>query len=163
MEFPLVSRKKYNEVVYKLECLLCHSTGSKLSKHSDPLITMENAVTDYVQARIEEAVEAVESELKPALVWEIFEDIKSIWEKGRGFIKYTDLVDLERVYGNGLLRCNNITVPERVIQMKKRIELLAVQYGLNLTVYDGKIVFVDQEQKKIVALWTPEYTLHILC
>lgn len=31
---------------------------------------------------------------------EIFEDIKNIWEQGRGFIKYTDLVDLERIYEN---------------------------------------------------------------
>ena len=52
-----------------------------------------------------------------------------------------------------------MTTQERVIEMKKGIELIAVQYGLNLTVYDGKIGFVDQEQKKIVALWTPEYKL----
>ncbi|MBO5010513.1 MAG: hypothetical protein J6D20_07460 [Clostridia bacterium] len=45
--------------------------------------------------------------------------------------------------------------------MKKRIEKLAIKYGLNLTVYDGKIGFVDQKQKKIVALWTPEYTMKI--
>ena len=31
---------------------------------------------------------------------EIFADIKNIWEQGRGFIKYTDLVDLERIYEN---------------------------------------------------------------
>lgn len=48
---------------------------------------------------------------------------------------------------------------EKVNAMKEGIELLAVQYGLNLTVYDGKIGFVDQEQKKIVALWTPEFCL----
>lgn len=34
------------------------------------------------------------------VAWEIFEDIVSIWKKGRGFIKYTDLVDLERIYEN---------------------------------------------------------------
>ena len=32
------------------------------------------------------------------VVMEIFADIKNIWEQGRGFIKYTDLVDLERIY-----------------------------------------------------------------
>ena len=52
-----------------------------------------------------------------------------------------------------------MTTQERVTNMKLAIEVIAVQYGLNLTVYDGKIGFVDQEQKKIVALWTPEYTL----
>ena len=48
---------------------------------------------------------------------------------------------------------------EKVIAIKKEIVAIAGKYGLNLTVYDGKIGFVDQEQKKIVALWTPEFKL----
>lgn len=48
-----------------------------------------------------------------------------------------------------------MTTKERVIEMKKEIEQLAIEYGLNLTIYDGKIGFVDGE--KIVALWTPEF------
>ena len=50
---------------------------------------------------------------------------------------------------------------EKVIEMKKEIERLAVEYGLNLTVYDGKIGFVDQKQKKIIALWSPEHALPV--
>ena len=52
-----------------------------------------------------------------------------------------------------------MTTKEKVIEMKKEIESIAMEYGLNLTVYDGKIGFVDQEQKKIVALWNPEFSL----
>ncbi len=52
-----------------------------------------------------------------------------------------------------------MTTREKVIEMKNEIESIAIEYGLNLTVYDGKIGFVDQEQKKIVALWTPEFKL----
>lgn len=52
-----------------------------------------------------------------------------------------------------------MTTEEKVIAMREAIEFIAIQYGLNLTVYDGKIGFVDQEQKKIVALWTPTFTL----
>ena len=52
-----------------------------------------------------------------------------------------------------------MTTQEKVIEMKKTIEQAAIWYGLNLTVYDGKIGFVDQKQKKIVALWKPEYKL----
>jgi hypothetical protein len=48
-----------------------------------------------------------------------------------------------------------MTTKEKVIEMKKEIEQLAIEYGLNLTIYDGKIGFVDGE--KIVALWTPEF------
>ena len=51
------------------------------------------------------------------------------------------------------------TVEERCVRLKKLIEMSAVACGLNLTVYDGKIGFVDQEQQKIVALWGPEYTM----
>lgn len=52
-----------------------------------------------------------------------------------------------------------MTTKERVIELKKIIEMGAIECGLNLTVYDGKIAFVDQKKKKIVALWTPEYKL----
>ena len=52
-----------------------------------------------------------------------------------------------------------MTTREKVIEMKKEIESIAIEYGLNLTVYDGKIGFVDQKQGKIVALWEPEYKL----
>ena len=48
---------------------------------------------------------------------------------------------------------------EKVIKLKKSIEKAAIKYGLNLTVYDGKIAFVDQKEKKIVAFWTPEFKL----
>lgn len=48
---------------------------------------------------------------------------------------------------------------DRVIMMKLAITQAAMDFGLNLTVYDGKIGFVDQEEKKIVALWTPDFSL----
>ena len=48
---------------------------------------------------------------------------------------------------------------ERAVKMKEKIEEAAVQFGLNLTIYEGKIGFVDQEQKKIVLLWEPSYTM----
>lgn len=45
------------EVRYKLECLLCHATGGKLSKSTYSLRTMEAAVTDFMQELDEEVVE----------------------------------------------------------------------------------------------------------
>ena len=56
MKLPFVKRKDYEKVVYKLECLLCHATGGKLSKHTYPLLTMESYVDDYVDDCCEEAV-----------------------------------------------------------------------------------------------------------
>lgn len=49
-------------------------------------------------------------------------------------------------------------VNEQVLMCIRMIEEACVQCGLNLTVYDGKIAFVDQEQWKIVAVWNPKYT-----
>ena len=53
MELPFVSRKKYNELVYKLECLLCHATGGKLSKSTYSSQTMQCAVIDYINERVD--------------------------------------------------------------------------------------------------------------
>ena len=73
MELPFVSRKKYDEVVYKLECLLCHATGM-LSKHTYDLDTMERAVTDEFCKRYEEGLaDGYESTSK-----EIFAEINAI-------------------------------------------------------------------------------------
>ena len=69
MKLPFVRRKKYDkllneyeEVVYKLECLLCHTTGNKLSKHTYTLETMEDAVTDHIEDLCNEAVQDALSE-----------------------------------------------------------------------------------------------------
>ena len=52
-----VNRQKaeIEELTEKLECLLCHATGSKLSKSTYSLRTMEVAVNDEVQKCCEEA------------------------------------------------------------------------------------------------------------
>ena len=64
MKMPFVSRKKYNkliddyeEAVYKLECLLCHATGNKCSKHTYDLRVMEMAVDDYIDDLCNEALQ----------------------------------------------------------------------------------------------------------
>lgn len=55
MEFPFVSKKKYDEVVYKLECLLCHATGGRYSKATYSLNDMCKMVTDYIDRCIEDS------------------------------------------------------------------------------------------------------------
>ena len=48
---------------------------------------------------------------------------------------------------------------ERAMALKNKIEAACIEYGLNMTIYDGKIGFVDQDARKIVAVWTPDYRL----
>ena len=65
MKLPFVSRKKYDklmsdyeEVVYKFECLLCHATGNRISKHTYNLSVMERAVCDHITDVCNETVQA---------------------------------------------------------------------------------------------------------
>lgn len=50
-------------------------------------------------------------------------------------------------------------VQKRVSDMICSIMRAAVQYQLNLTIYEGKLGFVDQDAQKIVALWNPNHSL----
>ena len=59
------------ELVHKLECLLCHSTGGKLSKHTYPLDAMERCVNDTIQEYCEEAQAEARKEFAEKLIKEI--------------------------------------------------------------------------------------------
>ena len=48
---------------------------------------------------------------------------------------------------------------KRAVMLKREIEEACIRNKLNLTVHDGKIGFVDQEERKIVGLWEPMYSL----
>ena len=54
MELPFVSRKKYDELVYKLECLLCHATGGRYSKATYSLSNMCKMVDEHIDRCIED-------------------------------------------------------------------------------------------------------------
>lgn len=66
MKLPFVRRKKYDklmddyeEAIYKFECLLCHATGNRLSKHTYSLSVMARAVCDHIEDVCNEAVQDV--------------------------------------------------------------------------------------------------------
>lgn len=61
---PADAASEVEELIYKLECLLCHATGGKLSKHTYDLRTMESAVTDYVEKCCDEAHADLQDALK---------------------------------------------------------------------------------------------------
>lgn len=67
-------KSEVEELTYKLECLLCHATGGKLSKSTYPLKTMEVAVTDYIQECYDEA----HDEARAEVAREIFEEVEKI-------------------------------------------------------------------------------------
>lgn len=48
---------------------------------------------------------------------------------------------------------------QKAYKLKKRIEKLCILSGLNLCTYDGGIGFVDQNLRKIVMVWKPEYKM----
>ena len=50
-------------------------------------------------------------------------------------------------------------IEQRVQTLVAFIRNACIICGLNITIFDGKIGFVDQKSKKIVAAWAPEYTV----
>ncbi len=50
-------------------------------------------------------------------------------------------------------------VQGKAVELQKEIEAACIKHGLNLTIYDGKIGFVDQTDRKIVMLWKPTYKM----
>ena len=50
-------------------------------------------------------------------------------------------------------------IEQRVQTLVAFIRNACILCGLNITIFDGKIGFVDQKEKKIVAAWAPEYTV----
>ncbi len=48
----------------------------------------------------------------------------------------------------------------KALKLKEDIEKACIKRGLNITIYNGKLGFVDQRKRKIVMLWSPEYKLN---
>lgn len=48
---------------------------------------------------------------------------------------------------------------KRARALQKQIIAICAINKLNLTVHEGKIGFVDQELRKIVAVWEPKYKM----
>ena len=94
-------RAEVDELIYKLECLLCHATGGKLSKSTYTLKTMETVVTDYIQESYDEAY----AEARAEVAREIFEEIDRIRE--------------ETTAGN-IMR---LTFFKRLVELKKKYQI----------------------------------------
>ena len=48
---------------------------------------------------------------------------------------------------------------QRVQRLIADVERACIKYKLNMTIYDGKLAFVDQESRRIVATWGPQFKL----
>lgn len=64
-------RAEVDELIYKLECLLCHATGGKLSKYTYDLRTMETIVTDYVNESYSEGYDEAKAEVAREILQEV--------------------------------------------------------------------------------------------
>ena len=94
---PAASRE-VEQLIYKLECLLCHATGGLLSKHTYDLKTMESVVTDYIEKSCDEARAEAKSEvdqLKKALEAKDAEYTQALQDKARECNMVIDKICLE--------------------------------------------------------------------
>ena len=46
---------------------------------------------------------------------------------------------------------------KRAVKVKEEIERVCIKQGINLTIYDDGIGFVDPKENKIVMVWRPSY------
>lgn len=53
------------------------------------------------------------------------------------------------------LKCSR----ERAVALMHDIEAACINRRINLTIYNGKIGFVDQDSKKIIMTWGANYSL----
>jgi hypothetical protein len=87
----VVPKSEVENLIYKLECLLCHSTGGMLSKYSYDLQTMESVVTDYINKVYYEGYD----EAKAEVAREIFEEIEEMLISSSLLLDCTMLIDTE--------------------------------------------------------------------
>ncbi len=99
--FDLINRQKAEierlnkdceDVIYKLEYLLCNATGNKFSKHTYPIGDMVSYVNGYIQDCCNEAVE----EAKEAIKFEAIKEFAHlVIDRSRnGVICVSDVPDL---------------------------------------------------------------------
>ena len=68
--------KDCEDVIYKLEYLLCIATGNKFSKHTYPIGDMVSYVNDYIQDCCNEAVEEAKEAVKSEAIKEFEEELE---------------------------------------------------------------------------------------
>lgn len=107
MRYIVVPRAKYEKLIYKLECLLCHATGNKLSKHTYDLRTMESVVTDYLNDTYSEGMgdgyKSCAEEIlaiidqRQHLVTQREEGVKEPWHRGYYSGEYLAYQDIKEI------------------------------------------------------------------
>ena len=68
--------KDCEDVIYKLEYLLCNATGNKFSKYTYPIGDMVSYVNDYIQDCCNEAVEEAKEAVKSEAIKEFAKQVK---------------------------------------------------------------------------------------
>jgi hypothetical protein len=94
-------RAEVEGIIYKLECLLCHATGSKLSKHTYDLRTMETAVTDYINESYDEGYRDAKSEVAREIFADVEVLLKETCERGYAGSISDLLAELKKKYTEG--------------------------------------------------------------
>lgn len=69
-------QKNCEELIYKIEYLLCHATGNKFSKYTYTIQEMLSFVDDYIQDCCDEAIEETKANVKSEAIKEFAERLK---------------------------------------------------------------------------------------
>lgn len=141
--------KEVEQLIYKLECLLCHATGGLLSKHTYDLQTMESVVTDYIEKSCDEARAEVMSEverLKKVLADKGVEYDQALQDKSRECNIAIDKIRLEH------------REEIRALQEKHEAELAKAK-----SEEDRYIPLVDENLTRVFELYKKTVVNNLLC
>lgn len=85
--------KNYEELIYKTECLLCHATGNKFSKHTYTTQEMISFVDDYIQDCCDEAVEEAKEAVKSEAIKEFAKELKNCFAISGDYLDIINIID----------------------------------------------------------------------
>ena len=88
--------KDCEDVIYKLEYLLCNATGNKFSKYTYPIGDMVSYVNDYIQDCCNEAVEETKEAVKSEAIKEFAERLKEVIQENHYYTSTEDMGNRKR-------------------------------------------------------------------
>lgn len=85
--------KNCEELIYKIEYLLCHATGNKFSKYTYTIQEMLSFVDDYIQDCCDEAIEETKANVKSEAIKEFAKELKNCFAISGDYLDIINIID----------------------------------------------------------------------
>ena len=85
--------KDCEELIYKIEYILCHATGNKFSKYTYAIQDMLSFVDDYIQDCCDEAVEDAKVNIKSEAIKEFADRLRNCFCVSKEYLDIVNIID----------------------------------------------------------------------